>query len=177
MSRIGKKCIQVPLGVDILISGRKVQVKGPKGELSFVVSDNINVDLREGVLFVSPVDGSKKSRAAWGMSRTMLDNLVCGVSKGYEKRLEISGVGYRCSMVAEGLKISVGFSHDIIYSPPEEINVSVSKSTEVIVFGIKKQQVGQVAAEIRAYRKAEPYKGRGVKYKDENIVRKEGKKK
>ncbi|MBA5724635.1 50S ribosomal protein L6 [Candidatus Liberibacter sp.] len=177
MSRIGKKGIQISPDVNVKVKDREVSVEGPKGKLSFTVSDDVDVFLREGVLSVSPVNNSKEARSKWGMSRTMLSNLLHGVKEGYERKLEISGVGYRASMVERDLKISLGFSHDIFYYPPPEVSLSVPKPTEIIVSGINKQQVGQVASEIRDYRKPEPYKGRGIKYADEVVVRKEGKKK
>ncbi|AHA28260.1 50S ribosomal protein L6 [Candidatus Liberibacter americanus] len=177
MSRIGKKCIKNVDDVDIVIDDHVVIFSGPKGRLSFKLINNVNVSFSDGILSVVPVDSSRKSRAAWGMSRTMLNNCLLNVKKGHEIKLELSGVGYRCSMSEGNLNLKLGYSHDIIYSPPEGITISVPKPTEIIVFGIDKQQVGDVAAKIRDYRVIEPYKGRGIKYSDEVIVRKEGKKK
>ncbi|AKK19815.1 50S ribosomal protein L6 [Candidatus Liberibacter africanus] len=177
MSRIGKKIVQVPSNVDVAVEDREIKVKGPKGQLSFVVSDDVNVALKEGVLSVSAVNDSKKARSAWGMSRTMISNLLHGVINGYERKLEINGVGCRAFMDGKNLKMSLGFSHDVLYSPMEGISISVSRPTEIIVSGIDKQKVGHTAAEIRSYRSAEPYKGKGIRYSDEVIVRKEGKKK
>ncbi|MBY7649368.1 MAG: 50S ribosomal protein L6 [Candidatus Liberibacter europaeus] len=177
MSRVGKKLIQIPHDVRVVVENREVKFEGPKGILSFMIVNGIDVILKDGFLSVVPVNNSKKVRSAWGMLRTMLSNCLCGVTKGYERKLELNGVGYRCSMVENGLKINLGFSHEVIYYPPEGISLSVSKPTEVVVSGIEKQKVGHVAAQIRAYRVAEPYKGRGIKYNDEVIVRKEGKKK
>lgn len=177
MSRIGKKYIKAPADVDIVIDNREVRFKGPKGQLSFTLIDSINVSFSDGILSVVPIDNSKKSCSAWGMSRTMLSNCLHGVKEGYERKLEISGVGYRCSMSGRDLKLNLGYSHDIVYSPPEGISISVPKPTEIVVAGIDKQQVGHVAAQIRSYRSVEPYKGRGIKYSDEVVMRKEGKKK
>ncbi|XCE53600.1 50S ribosomal protein L6 [Candidatus Liberibacter asiaticus] len=177
MSRIGKKAIQVPLGVDVAVEDHEIKVKGPKGQLSFMMSDGISVTLQEGMLSFATINGSKKARAAWGMSRTMINNLFHGVTKGYERKLEISGVGCRAFMDGRNLKMSLGFSHDVLYTPLEGISIFVSKPTEIIVSGIDKQKVGHVAAEIRSYRSAEPYKGKGIRYSGEVIIRKEGKKK
>lgn len=177
MSRIGKKSIQIPSGVDVAIENRAIKVKGPKGQLSFMVTDDIDVVSDKGMLSVNVVGNSKVSRSIWGMSRTMINNLFHGVTNGYQQKLEISGVGCRAFMDGANLKMILGFSHDIIYSPLEGISISVSKSTEIVVSGIDKQKVGQVAADIRSYRIAEPYKGKGIKYSDEVVVRKIGKKK
>ncbi|CAL9914211.1 50S ribosomal subunit protein L6 [Candidatus Liberibacter solanacearum] len=177
MSRIGKKSIQIPSGVDVAIENHAIKVKGPKGQLSFMVTDDIDVVSDKGMLSVNVVGNSKVSRSIWGMSRTMISNLFHGVTNGYQRKLEISGVGCRAFMDGANLKMSLGFSHDIIYSPLEGVSISVSKSTEIVVSGIDKQKVGQVAADIRSYRTAEPYKGKGIKYSDEVVVRKIGKKK
>ena len=177
MSRIGKKPVAMPDGITANIDGQSVTVKGPKGELSFLCVDHVDVAMGDDGIVVTPRDESKVARSAWGMSRTMIDNLVTGVSKGFEKRLEISGVGYRAAMQGTNLQLSLGFSHDVVYKVPEGIQVQVPKPTEVVISGIDKQKVGQVAAEIRGYRPPEPYKGKGVKYADEYIFRKEGKKK
>ncbi|WP_279478473.1 50S ribosomal protein L6 [Aureimonas sp. SK2] len=177
MSRIGKKPVAVPGGVTASVDGQTVRAKGPKGELSFVVNDEVLVKMEDGSIKVDPRDDSKDARSKWGMSRTMIVNILSGVKDGFEKRLEISGVGYRASMQGKNLQLALGFSHDVLYPVPEGIQIAVPKPTEIVITGIDKQQVGQVAAEIREYRGPEPYKGKGVKYADEKIVRKEGKKK
>ncbi|WP_182084587.1 50S ribosomal protein L6 [Aureimonas sp. ME7] len=177
MSRIGKKPVAVPSGVTASVDGQTVRAKGPKGELSFVVNDEVLVKLEDGSIKVDPRDESKAARSKWGMSRTMIVNILSGVKDGFEKRLEISGVGYRAAMQGKNLQLALGFSHDVVYQVPEGIQIAVPRPTEIVVTGIDKQQVGQVAAEIREYRGPEPYKGKGVKYAGEKIVRKEGKKK
>jgi large subunit ribosomal protein L6 len=177
MSRIGKKPVPVPAGVTATVEGQKVTAKGPKGELFFVVGDDVVVKLDENTVAVTPANDSKNARAKWGMSRTMVENIFKGVKDGYEKKLEISGVGYRAALQGRNLQLQLGFSHDVVYQPPEGITIVVPKPTEITVIGIDKQVVGQVAAEIREYRGPEPYKGKGVKYAGERIVRKEGKKK
>jgi large subunit ribosomal protein L6 len=177
MSRIGKKPVSVPSGVTASVDGQTVKAKGPKGELSFVVNEEVLVKMEDGAIKVDPRDESKVARSKWGMSRTMIVNILDGVTKGFEKRLEINGVGYRASMQGKNLQLALGFSHDVLYPIPEGISIVVPKPTEIVVSGIDKQQVGQVAAEIREYRGPEPYKGKGVKYAGEKIVRKEGKKK
>ena len=177
MSRIGKKPVQVPAGVTATVSGQTVTMKGAKGELKYVVNDEVLVKLEDNSIAVTPANDSKDARAKWGMSRTMIENLVKGVKDGYEKKLEISGVGYRAAMQGKNLQLQLGFSHDVVYQPPEGITIACPKPTEITVTGINKQVVGQVAAEIREYRGPEPYKGKGVKYAGERIVRKEGKKK
>lgn len=177
MSRIGKKPVPVPAGVTASVEGQTVKAKGAKGELLFVVHDEVLVKLEEGAVRVDPRDQSKEARSKWGMSRTMISNIFAGVKDGFEKKLEISGVGYRAAMQGKNLQLSLGFSHEVVYDVPAGITVSVPKPTEIVVAGIDKQQVGQVAAEIREYRGPEPYKGKGVKYAGETIVRKEGKKK
>jgi large subunit ribosomal protein L6 len=177
MSRVGKKPVVVPSGVTATIDGQQVRVKGSKGELSFVVPDEVNVAMGESGVTVDPRDESKVARSKWGMSRAQIANIIEGVSKGFEKRLEISGVGYRAALTGKTLKLSLGYSHDIDYPIPTGITVTTPRPTEIIVTGIDKQKVGQVAAEIREYRGPEPYKGKGVKYAGEFIFRKEGKKK
>ena len=177
MSRIGKAPVTILEGVTATIEGQKVTAKGPKGELSFVVNEEVLVKLEEGDLIISPRDDSKDARSKWGMSRTMIANIVTGVKDGFEKKLEISGVGYRAAMQGSDLKLTLGFSHDVVYKVPDGVAVVCPKPTEVVVSGIDKQKVGQAAAEIRSYRPPEPYKGKGVKYADETIFRKEGKKK
>lgn len=177
MSRIGKKPVSVPAGVTANVNGQTVTAKGPKGELTFVVNDEVLVKLDNGQIEVAPRDQSKDARSKWGMSRTQIVNILQGVKDGFERRLEINGVGYRASMQGKNLQLALGFSHDVVYQTPQGITIAVPKPTEIVVSGIDKQQVGQVAAEIRKYRGPEPYKGKGVKYAEERIVRKEGKKK
>jgi large subunit ribosomal protein L6 len=177
MSRVGKKPVVVPSGVTATIDGQQVRVKGSKGELSFVVPDEVNVAMGESGVTVDPRDESKVARSKWGMSRAQIANIIEGVSKGFEKRLEINGVGYRAALAGKTLKLSLGYSHDIDYPIPAGITVTTPRPTEIVVTGIDKQKVGQVAAEIREYRGPEPYKGKGVKYAGEFIFRKEGKKK
>jgi large subunit ribosomal protein L6 len=177
MSRIGKRPVSVPQGVTATVDGQTVTAKGPKGELKFVVNDEVLVKLEDGQIKVDPRDESKAARSKWGMSRTQIVNILTGVKDGFEKRLEINGVGYRAAMQGRNLQLALGFSHDVVYETPQGITIAVPKPTEIIVSGIDKQVVGQVAAEIREFRSPEPYKGKGVKYADERIVRKEGKKK
>jgi large subunit ribosomal protein L6 len=177
MSRIGKKPVKVPAGVTATVDGQTVTAKGPKGELKFVVNDEVLVKLDGGEIAVEPRDQTRGARAKWGMSRTQIVNILDGVTKGFEKKLEISGVGYRAAMQGRNLQLALGFSHDVIYQAPQGITIVVPKPTEIVVSGIDKQAVGQAAAEIRDYRAPEPYKGKGVKYAGERIVRKEGKKK
>ena len=177
MSRIGKRPVPVPAGVTASVEGQKITAKGPKGELHFVANDEVKVELNDNAVSVTPVNDSKDARSKWGMSRTMVENIFKGVKDGYERKLEINGVGYRAAMQGQNLQLALGFSHDVVYEPPVGITIAVPKPTEIIVSGINKQQVGQVAAEIREYRGPEPYKGKGVKYAEERIIRKEGKKK
>ncbi len=177
MSRVGKKPVAVPSGVTATVNGQIVKMKGTKGELSFTVPEEVSVKMEDGAVKVDPRDDSKAARAKWGLARSMVANIAEGVSKGFEKKLEINGVGYKAAVAGKVLKLTLGFSHDIDYSIPAGITIVTPKPTEVVVSGIDSQQVGQVAAEIRAYRKPEPYKGKGVKYADEFIFRKEGKKK
>ena len=177
MSRIGKKPVAVPAGVTATVTGQTVKVKGAKGELSFVVPERVNVAMDNGAIAVQPRDETKQARAMWGMSRSQVANLVEGVSKGYEKKLEINGVGYRAAVAGKVLKLALGYSHEIDFDIPAGITIVTPKPTEILVSGIDKQRVGQVAAEIRELRGPEPYKGKGIKYADEFIFRKEGKKK
>ena len=177
MSRVGKKPVAVPSGVTASVDGQLVKVKGSKGELSFTVPDEVTVAFEDGHVTVQPRDQSKAARSRWGMSRAQVANLVEGVSKGFEKKLEINGVGYRAAMAGKVLKLSLGYSHDVDYEIPAGITITVPRPTEIIVAGIDRQKVGQTAAEIREYRGPEPYKGKGVKYAGEFIFRKEGKKK
>ena len=177
MSRIGKTPVTIPEGVTATVEGQSVTAKGPKGELTFVVNDEVLVKMEDGAVKVDPRDETKDARSKWGMSRTMIANIMTGVKDGFEKKLEINGVGYRAQMQGSDLKLALGFSHDVVYKVPEGVSVACPKPTEVVVSGISKQKVGQAAAEIRSYRPPEPYKGKGVKYADETIFRKEGKKK
>ncbi len=177
MSRIGKKPVELPAGVSASVSGQTVEVKGPKGTLTFTATDDVTITVGDSSVSVEPRGKSKRARQQWGMSRTMVANLVTGVSEGFKKELEINGVGYRASMQGNVLKLNLGLSHDVDYVAPEGVTVTAPKQTVIIVEGIDQQLVGQVAANIRAWRKPEPYKGKGIKYKDEYIFRKEGKKK
>ncbi|AWN37511.1 50S ribosomal protein L6 [Methylobacterium radiodurans] len=177
MSRVGKKPVPVPSGVTATVDGQTVKMKGSKGELQFVVPSLVDVEFKDGAVSVQPKNQSKEARSLWGTSRAQVANLVEGVSKGFEKKLEITGVGYRAAMAGKALKLSLGYSHDIEYEIPAGITIVTPKPTEIVVSGIDRQRVGQVAAEIRDYRGPEPYKGKGVKYAGEFIFRKEGKKK
>ena len=177
MSRIGKKPVAIPAGVTANVDGQTVTAKGPKGELKFVVNDEVLVKMEGGEISVQPRDQTKTARSKWGMSRTQIENILSGVKDGFEKKLEITGVGYRATMQGKNLQLALGFSHDVIYEAPAGITITAPKPTEISVVGIDKQQVGQVAAEIREYRGPEPYKGKGVRYAGEKIDRKEGKKK
>ena len=177
MSRIGKKPVPVPAGVTVSLDGQNVAVKGPKGELKFVLAEAVLAKMDAGEVTVTPRDESKLARSCWGMSRTMIANMIKGVTDGYSKGLEISGVGYRATVQGKVLHLNLGYSHDVHYPMPEGIEIKTPKPTEIVVSGIDKQRVGQVAAEIRDYRPPEPYKGKGVKYAGEKIFRKEGKKK
>jgi len=177
MSRIGKKLISLPDGVQASVDGQFVKVKGPKGELDVTLVDDVEVALKDGTITVEPRDQSKQSRSMWGMSRTLVQNLVDGVTNGYTKTLEINGVGYRAQLKGKDLQLQLGLSHEVIFAVPEGVKIECPKQTEVIVSGIEKQKVGQVAAEIRRFRPPEPYKGKGIRYQGEYIFRKEGKKK
>ncbi len=177
MSRIGKKPVPVPSGVTATINGQEVIVKGPKGELSFVVNDLVSVEMADDGIRLDPRNQSKTARSMWGMSRTMVANLIQGVTTGFEKQLAITGVGYRAQVQGKTLNLALGFSHDVKFDIPEGVEIKCPKPTEIVINGIDKQQIGQVAANIREYRPPEPYKGKGIRYADEFIVRKEGKKK
>jgi large subunit ribosomal protein L6 len=177
MSRIGKKSVAVPSGVTASVNGQSVSVKGPKGELKMVLNEQVLVKMEEGAIKVDPKDQTKLARSSWGMSRTMVANMVKGVTEGFSKSLEINGVGYRAALNGKVLQLNLGYSHDVNYAVPQGIEIKVPKPTEIVISGIDKQRVGQVAAEIREYRGPEPYKGKGVKYAGETIFRKEGKKK
>lgn len=177
MSRVGKKAVTVPEGVEVKLEGQNITVKGKKGELSAVLIDDVLAQMTDDGVRIDPRDDTKRARSMWGMTRTVVSNLIEGVSEGYTKELEINGVGYRAQMQGKNLQLNLGFSHDVVYEIPEGIECKCAKPTEILISGINKQLVGQVAAEIRSYRPPEPYKGKGVKYKDEYIFRKEGKKK
>ena len=177
MSRIGKKPVELPSGVSATVSGQTVEVKGPKGTRSFTATDDVTIKNEDNVITIAPRGNSKRALQQWGMSRSMVENLVTGVSTGFRKELEINGVGYRAAIQGTTLKLSLGYSHEVNFEVPEGVTVTSPKQTEVVVEGIDQQLVGQVAANIRAWRKPEPYKGKGIKYKDEYIFRKEGKKK
>jgi len=177
MSRIGKKPVAVPGGVTAAVNGQEVKIKGPKGELKHVLADAIVAKLDKGGIEIGLREDTKEARAMWGMSRTLVANLIAGVTEGFSKRLEISGVGYRAAVQGSNLQLQLGYSHDIAYPIPQGIQIACPKPTEIVVTGIDKQKVGQVAAEIRQFRPPEPYKGKGIKYAGEFILRKEGKKK
>jgi large subunit ribosomal protein L6 len=177
MSRVGKRPVPTPAGVTASVSGQVVNLKGPKGALSFHAPEEVSVSQEGGALQVSPRTDSQRARAMWGMTRAILANQVQGVAQGFERTLELTGVGYRAAMQGKTLQLQLGFSHDVNYAPPEGVTIATPKPTEIRISGIDKQAVGQVAAEIRRFRPPEPYKGKGVKYAGERIRRKEGKKK
>lgn len=177
MSRIGKKPVALPAGVAAKVEGQSISVKGVKGELSFTAPEHVSVSLADGKIAVAPRDDSKEARATWGMVRATVNNLVTGVTKGFERKLEINGVGYKAAVSGKNVQLSLGYSHDVVFPIPSGITIATPKPTEITISGIDKRQVGQVAAEIRALRPPEPYKGKGIKYADEFIFRKEGKKK
>jgi large subunit ribosomal protein L6 len=177
MSRIGKRPVTVPSGVTATVEGQTVKMKGPKGQLQFVVHDDVEVKFENGVVKVAPRVKTNRAQAMYGTARAQVANLVEGVTKGFERKLEITGVGYRAAMQGKNLQLALGYSHDVVYPIPEGITVTVPKPTEITIVGSDSQRVGQVAAEIRSYRPPEPYKGKGVKYAGEFIFRKEGKKK
>jgi len=177
MSRIGKRPVELPSGVSASVSGQTIEVKGPKGTRSFNATDDVTIAVEDNAVTVSPRGGSKRARQQWGMTRTMVANLVTGVTQGFKKELEIQGVGYRAQAQGKVLKLNLGYSHDVDFEVPEGVTVTTPKPTEVVIEGNDQQQVGQVAANIREWRAPEPYKGKGIRYKDEYIFRKEGKKK
>jgi large subunit ribosomal protein L6 len=177
MSRTGKKPVAIPAGVTASMDGGQLTVKGPKGELSMPMADLCTYTLEDGLLKVQPANNGKAARAFWGMQRTLVQNLVTGVTEGFTKVLEITGVGYRATAQGKTLKLQLGYSHDVNFDVPEGIEIKTPDNTTVEINGIDKQKVGQVAAEIRRWRKPEPYKGKGIKYRGEYIFRKEGKKK
>jgi len=177
MSRIGKKPVAIPKGVTASVNGQEVAVKGPKGELKHILVDDVIAKLENGGIEVAPRQDTQNARAMWGMSRTLILNLMTGVTEGFTKKLEITGVGYRAAVQGSNLQLQLGYSHDVTFPIPKGIQVQCPKPTEIVITGIDKQQVGQVAAEIRRFRPPEPYKGKGVRYAGEFIPRKEGKKK
>ena len=177
MSRVGKKPVAVPSGVTATVEGQTVKVKGPKGQLQFLVHDDVEVKFENGAVKVAPRFETNRARALYGTARAQVANLVEGVTRGFEKKLEITGVGYRATLAGKNLQLALGYSHDVVYPIPEGIAITVPKPTEITIVGNDSQKVGQVAAEIRSYRPPEPYKGKGVRYADEFIFRKEGKKK
>ncbi len=177
MSRIGKKPVVIPSGVSAKLDGQTIAVKGAKGELKFTAPEEVSVSIDAGAVHVQPRGDDKRARAMWGMTRAQIANLIGGVTHGFEKKLEISGVGYKAAVAGKNLQLSLGYSHDVLYPIPAGVTITTSKPTEITVAGIDKKQVGQTAAEIRGFRGPEPYKGKGVKYVGEFIFRKEGKKK
>jgi large subunit ribosomal protein L6 len=177
MSRIGKKAIAAPSGVQVALDGQTISVKGPKGQLAWTVPDEIQITHADGQISLAPRDDSQRARGMWGLSRTLVSNMVEGVTKGYEQSLELVGVGYRAAMKGQALSLQLGFSHDVDIVPPAGIKFDTPKQTEIKISGIDKQQVGEIAAKIRKIRPPEPYKGKGVKYAGEKVRRKEGKKK
>jgi len=177
MSRIGKKPVALPNGVSASISGQTVEVKGPKGTRTFSATDDVTLTMDEGTVKVTPRGTSKRARQQWGMVRSQVENLVTGVTTGFKKELEIQGVGYRAAMAGNVLKLSLGYSHEVNFDVPAGVTVTTPKQTEIVVEGIDQQLVGQVAANIRDWKRPEPYKGKGIRYKGEFVFRKEGKKK
>ena len=177
MSRIGKKPVAIPGGVTAAVNGQEVKVKGPKGELKHVLADAIVAKLDKDAIEIAMREDTQDARAKWGMSRTLVANLIAGVTQGFSKRLEITGVGYRAAVQGSNVQLQLGYSHDVVYPIPQGIQIVCPKPTEIVITGIDKQKVGQVAAEIRQFRPPEPYKGKGVRYAGEFILRKEGKKK
>lgn len=177
MSRIGKKPVELPSGVSASVSGQTIEIKGPKDTQSFTATDDVTLAVEDNKVVVTPRGKSKRARQQWGMSRTMVANMITGVSDGFKKELEITGVGYRAQMQGNTLKLNLGYSHEVDFEAPEGVTITAPKQTEIVVEGNDQQLVGQVAANIREWRSPEPYKGKGIRYKDEYIFRKEGKKK
>jgi large subunit ribosomal protein L6 len=177
MSRIGKKAVALPTGVTAAVEGQIVKIKGPKGALQVRLHDDIGAKVEGGSVKIDPKVETDRARSHWGTSRTLVNNLIAGVTKGFEERLEINGVGFRAAVQGKNLQMQLGFSHDIVFPIPEGITIATPKATEIVVTGLDKQKVGKAAAEIRAFRPPEPYKGKGVKYANEFFLRKEGKKK
>jgi large subunit ribosomal protein L6 len=177
MSRIGKKAVAIPAGVTATVEGQKVKVKGPKGALEVLLHDDVAPSMEASAVRIEPRADTSRARAMWGLSRSLVQNLVSGVTRGFEQRLEISGVGYRAAVQGKELQLSLGYSHELTYPIPDGIAITTPRPTEIVVSGMDRRHVGQVAAEIRAFRPPEPYKGKGVRYAGEYIFRKEGKKK
>ena len=177
MSRIGKKPVGIPKGVEVSLNGQNMSVKGPKGELAVTLSENVTAVHDDNGVTLAPANKSQTARSFWGLSRSLVQNLMTGVSEGFTRKLQLQGVGYRASMQGKTLKLSLGFSHDVDFPVPEGISVDCPSQTEIVITGIDKQKDGQVASEIRSYRPPEPYKGKGVRYEGEYVFRKEGKKK
>jgi large subunit ribosomal protein L6 len=177
MSRAGKSPIQIPSGVDVRVAGGRVTAKGKLGELQLKLGEQVRAFAENGKIVVEPIGESKQARMLWGTTRNLIRNMVVGVSQGFRRNLEISGVGYRAAVQGRSLQLQLGFSHNIVYPIPDDVTIACEKPTSISVFGRDKQRVGQIAAEIRAFRKPEPYKGKGIKYETETILRKEGKKK
>ena len=177
MSRIGKKPVAVPAGVTASVEGQTIKVKGPKGALQQALHGDVTATVDKDTVTVTPRHETKRARAMWGLARTQVSNLMTGVTNGFERRLEITGVGYRASVQGKNLQLQLGYSHDVVYPIPEGIQIVTPRPVEIVIAGIDRQKVGQVAAEIRAFRPPEPYKGKGVRYAGEYIFRKEGKKK
>jgi large subunit ribosomal protein L6 len=177
MSRVGKYPVPIPAGVEVTLAGRTLKAKGKLGELSLDLTDSVDIDVRPNEVAVNPRSEDRRARTLWGTTRSLVNSMVLGVSKGFTKSMEINGTGYRAAMQGSELVLNLGYSHEIRYKPPEGIKITCEKPTLIKVEGSDKQRVGQVAAEIRGYRGPEPYKGKGVKYEGEQILRKEGKKK
>jgi large subunit ribosomal protein L6 len=177
MSRVGKRPVTIPAGVTANVEGQTVKVKGPKGALQVVLHGDVKATMDKGAIKVDPLHDTKRARAMWGTYRALVANVMTGVTKGFEERLEINGVGYRAAVQGKNLQLALGYSHDIVFPIPEGIAITTPKPTEIVITGIDKQRVGQVAANIRDYRAPEPYKGKGIKHAGEFIFRKEGKKK
>ncbi len=177
MSRVGKHPVEVPSGVEVAVNGRVVTAKGSQGQLAYEATGDVTIELDDGKIVVRPVGESKRARSMWGTARSRIQSMVTGVAEGFTKKLEINGVGYRAAVQGNKLNLQLGFSHDIAYPIPEGIEIKCERPTAIAISGADKQKVGQVAADIRAYRPPEPYKGKGIKYSDEIVLRKEGKKK
>jgi large subunit ribosomal protein L6 len=177
MSRVGKNPVAVPAGVEVRLADNVFSAKGKLGELKLAISDQVETKVEDGKVWVTPANDSKQARMMWGTTRNLLRNLVTGVSQGYSRSLEINGVGYRAAVQGKNLQLQLGFSHDVVYPIPADVTIKCERPTAITISGADKQRVGQIAAEIRGFRKPEPYKGKGIKYADETILRKEGKKK
>jgi large subunit ribosomal protein L6 len=177
MSRVGKKAVAVPAGVTASVEGQTVKVKGPKGALSLVLHGDVTAKMDKNAIKVDPRGESKRARAMWGTYRTLVSNLITGVTQGFERRLEITGVGFRAAVQGKNLQIALGYSHDIVYPIPDGITITTPRPVEIVISGMDRQKVGQVAADIRDFRPPEPYKGKGIRYSDEFIFRKVGKQK